>query len=80
MPATRLCLDSVRTWDDIVTKSQDGHIVDGRSTYSLARQNGGDVTLWDLQLTLACYARLPFFILCRFCKDWSAGEAVAVPE
>eukprot|EP00965_Chrysotila_dentata_P001631 54081-Pleurochrysis_carterae.AAC.1 len=33
MPATSLCSDSVGTWDEIVTRSRDGPIVDGRSAY-----------------------------------------------
>eukprot|EP00965_Chrysotila_dentata_P003706 121482-Pleurochrysis_carterae.AAC.1 len=60
MPATRLCLDAVKTWDEMETRSHDGPIVDGRSAFSFARQNSGDVRLWDFHLTLSCSACLPF--------------------
>eukprot|EP00965_Chrysotila_dentata_P200052 6179767-Pleurochrysis_carterae.AAC.1 len=35
--------------------------MDGRSARPFARQNRGDVTLRDSQLSLTCYACLPFF-------------------
>eukprot|EP00965_Chrysotila_dentata_P018750 624184-Pleurochrysis_carterae.AAC.1 len=66
MPTTRLYLDGVGTWDEIMTRSHDGPIVDAWSAHSFAWQNGGDVTLWDFHLTLARSACSPFSILCRF--------------
>eukprot|EP00965_Chrysotila_dentata_P106764 3527029-Pleurochrysis_carterae.AAC.1 len=33
-------------------RSHDGLLVDGRSPRQLARQNGGDVTLWDFHPSL----------------------------
>eukprot|EP00965_Chrysotila_dentata_P039018 1297083-Pleurochrysis_carterae.AAC.2 len=65
MPAARLCLDGVGTWDEIVTRSHDGPIVDGRSACLLARQNGGlycivfSFILDDQQATRAHTGRVP---------------------
>eukprot|EP00965_Chrysotila_dentata_P195685 6177121-Pleurochrysis_carterae.AAC.3 len=66
MSTTRLCWGAVETWDEIETRSCDGPIVDGRSVFSLARPNGGDVTLWDWHQPLACYACLLLSTRCRF--------------
>eukprot|EP00965_Chrysotila_dentata_P125410 4146674-Pleurochrysis_carterae.AAC.2 len=59
MPATRLCLDAIETWGEIVTRLHDGPIVDGRSAYPFARQTSGDATYRNFHQTLACYACLP---------------------
>eukprot|EP00965_Chrysotila_dentata_P155744 5147063-Pleurochrysis_carterae.AAC.1 len=61
MYTARLCICAVETCDEIGARSHDGRLVDGRLPRQFARQNGGDVTLWDFYLRLACYARLPFF-------------------
>eukprot|EP00965_Chrysotila_dentata_P237093 6201682-Pleurochrysis_carterae.AAC.3 len=42
----------VKPCDEIAARSHDGPIVDGRSARQFARQNSGDVTLWDLHLSL----------------------------
>eukprot|EP00965_Chrysotila_dentata_P148698 4910636-Pleurochrysis_carterae.AAC.1 len=61
MSTTSLCLGVVKTCDESEARSHDGPIVDGRYAKQFARQNSADVTLWDFHLSLACYARLPFF-------------------
>eukprot|EP00965_Chrysotila_dentata_P175347 5787984-Pleurochrysis_carterae.AAC.2 len=56
---TRLCMGAVEACEEIEARSHEGPIVDGQSARQFARQNGGDVTLWVSQLSLACYACLP---------------------
>eukprot|EP00965_Chrysotila_dentata_P086555 2857512-Pleurochrysis_carterae.AAC.2 len=60
MFTARPCMSAVETCDVLEARSHDGPIVDGRSARQFARQNGGDVTLWDYHLSLECYSCLPF--------------------
>eukprot|EP00965_Chrysotila_dentata_P091669 3026368-Pleurochrysis_carterae.AAC.2 len=59
MFTARLCMSSVETCDEIEARSHDVPSVEGRSARQFARQNGGDVTLWESHLGLACFACLP---------------------
>eukprot|EP00965_Chrysotila_dentata_P022449 743286-Pleurochrysis_carterae.AAC.2 len=53
MFTARACMSAVENCDEIEARSYDGPIVDGWSARQFARQNGGDVTLWDSHLSLA---------------------------
>eukprot|EP00965_Chrysotila_dentata_P256300 6212501-Pleurochrysis_carterae.AAC.2 len=60
MFTARPCMNAVETCDEIEARLHDGPIVDGRLARQFARQNDGDVTLWDSHLKLAPRAHDPF--------------------
>eukprot|EP00965_Chrysotila_dentata_P113406 3748282-Pleurochrysis_carterae.AAC.1 len=52
MFTARPCMSAIETCDEIVARSHDGPIADGRSARQFARQNGGDVRVWMVPLLI----------------------------
>eukprot|EP00965_Chrysotila_dentata_P246949 6207454-Pleurochrysis_carterae.AAC.3 len=72
-------MGAVETCDEIEARSHDGPIVDGRTARQFARQNGGDVTLWDFHMSLACLLMHVYrFLSCQQYLYRRAGVNVVV--